>query len=116
MAEWPPTLEAFKADRKVTDDRDDVPLAADLAAAIAYVERVRGSDFNFSGDEESGVPEPTDDLVRGTLMYAARLFQRRKSPDGVVFQGDLGTGTVPGFDSDIEKLLGVGRFAPIRFA
>ena len=110
MQPWPPDLPTFKADMRIADadERDDALLAADLAAAIAYVERVR-SDVDFT--------EPVgDDLFKGTLMEAARLFQRRKSPDGVVNLGQLGTGRVPGWDADLEKLLGVGRFAPMRFA
>lgn len=120
MATWPPTLADLKTDlinQDPDDDRDDAKLDLDLSAAVAFVERVRGEDFNLTGESDSELPEATDDLVLGTLRMAGRWGNRRRSPDGLVSLGaDLGSGRIPSFDPDIERLLGVGRYAPMRFA
>jgi hypothetical protein len=114
--DWPPTLELLKTDRGITDSRDDAKLTLDLDAAVSYVERVRGSDFNLSGDPLSEKPEPSADLVLGTVRLAYRFFQRRQSPDGMITMGEFGAARVASFDPDVERMLGIGRFAPARFA
>lgn len=120
MTTWPPELSDLKSDMantNVIDDRNDAKLTLDLDAAIAYVERVRGADINFAAVVDSTLPDPTDDLFLGTLRLAVRYGHRRKSPDGLVsFGNDLGSGRVPSWDSDIEQLLGVGHYAPLRFS
>lgn len=112
---WPPQLSALKERLKITDTRDDVILARDLAAAVAYVERELAGDFDFAGGEvdEDGdpLPLPTPDVHEGAVRYAMRLHSRTRSPDGLVIDaGELGSARVPSIDADIERLLGVGRF------
>lgn len=108
---WPPTLGDLKAELKTPapDDRDDVALAAELAAAVAYVEQARAGDFNFLADPESLLPAPGPDLELGTLRLAVRWHDRRRSPDGLVDGGEFGTARVPTLDVDLERLLGIGR-------
>jgi len=107
---WPPQLSALKERLKVTDSRDDVVLARDLAAAVAYVQRELSGDFDFSGDDDD-LPAPDADVHEGTVRYAMRLHSRTRSPDGLVIDGgELGSARVPTVDADIERLLGVGRF------
>lgn len=118
---WPPTLDELKTDMKhkpVTpvDPNEDERLEQVLDAAVAYVERVRGSSFNFAADPDSLLPDPTTDLWLGTMRLAGRWHTRRRSPDALVDMGELGGARVPGFDPDIERLLGIGRFAGPVFA
>lgn len=111
---WPPTLADFKTDLGLDPDvelSEDAKLSTDLAGAVAYVQRVRPS-LNFAGDpfctdEDEQI---TDDIWQGTLAYARRLHERRKTQDGVVNMGDMGIGRIPSTDPDIERQLGIGRF------
>lgn len=109
---WPPTLDELKNDKDIAtgDDLDDEALTRRLNAAVAFVERARPR-FNYIDDPTSTLPEPTADLVLGTLMLASRLYTRRNSPDGLVMMADIGSGRVPSFDPDIERLLRIGRHA-----
>ena len=111
---WPPQLQDLKTDLGVPDNRDDVTLAEDLDAAVATVERELWGDFNFDGTmvDEAGLPLPIPppDVVLGTLRLAGRWHNRRRSPDGVIDMGELGTARIPSFDPDIERMLGVGRY------
>lgn len=123
---WPPTLDELKLDMKIelTDTDDDDDLTTVLDAAVAFVERVRPA-FNYTDSPEFvtdadgllvDVPTPTSDLVLGTLRLAVRWHTRRRSPDGLIDMGELGAGRVPSFDPDIDRLLGIGRFAGPVFA
>lgn len=113
---WPPLLAELKLDAGISDTRDDDKLAVVLAASVAFVERVRGTSFNFDGDLGSALPAPTDDLVLGTLRLAIRWHNRRRSPDALVDMAELGAARVPSFDTDIDRLLGIGRFRGPVFA
>jgi len=67
------------------------------------------------------LPDPTGPwpapVVQGALMMAARFFTRRRSPTGVATYTDTG-GPVftPRWDPDVEKMLGIGKWAPPGFA
>lgn len=115
--DWPPTLTEVRLDRGLgdTETREDEQLQQALDAAVAFVERVR-PDFNYTEDPLSEAPAPAADLVLGTVRLAGRWHDRRRAPDGQIAMGDLGTSTVPSVDPDISRLLGIGRFAPPRFA
>jgi hypothetical protein len=107
--QWPPQLADVKRDLSIpdTDTRDDAAIADDLAAAIAWVGERKADATGLY------VPGPdASDVALGTARLAARWFARRRSPDGTVAMGDLGTVTIPGFDSDIERLLSLGRYGP----
>lgn len=99
---WPPTLQDLKDDLGINDPRDDATLQRQLDAAIAYVTRVKGDEY--------GLFDTNADTELGTVRLAGRFYTRRRSPDGIVAMGELGTATVPALDSDIEKLLEIGRF------
>lgn len=113
---WPPDLTALKADLRSRGedpealDTDDARLQIVLDAAVAFVQRVRPQ-FNYTGDVGSVKPDPTADLILGTLRLASRWHTRRRSPDGLVEMADMGSGRVPSFDPDIERLLRIGRHA-----
>jgi len=114
--DWPPDLQVLKDDQGITDTRDDTKLDLVLDAAVAFVERVRRSSFNFTADPLSELPEPTADLVLGTVRLAYRWHTRRRSPDALVTMADLGASRIPSFDPDIDRMLGIGRFARMGFA
>ncbi|MHA6626887.1 hypothetical protein ACU61A_15740 [Pseudonocardia sichuanensis] len=109
---WPPELTYLKRDLGIEpeDTLDDDVLGDQLAAAVAFVERVRGSSFDFAGDPSSPLPAPTEDLILGTVRLAGRWHTRRRSPDGLVDMGELGSTRVAFGDIDIDRLLGIGRF------
>lgn len=116
---WPPNLTDLKADKSIedTDTRDDVSLQQNLDAAVSFVERIRPR-FNYLDDPTlyDSVPNPTPELVLGTLRLAGRWFQRKNSPDGLLALAELGNSRVPSFDTDIDRLLGIGRFGLPVFA
>jgi len=115
--EWPPALDDLKVDLKidVDDTRDDVRLQQVLAAAIAFVKRVR-PDVNFESDPLCEGPVPDDSLILGTIRLAGRWHVRRRSPDGLIDAGDMGTSRIPGVDADIARMLGIDRFRGPVFA
>lgn len=113
---WPPSLDDLKVDLDKTGETgQDAALQQVLDAAVAFVEDQRPG-FNYTADPESTDPDPTDDLFLGTLRLAGRWHTRRRSPDGLVTGGELGSSRVPAFDADIERLLGIGRYAGPVFA
>ena len=114
---WPPELAELKDDLDISadDERDDSRLDLVLDAAVEFVQRVRPS-FNYAADPDSALPAPTADLKLGTLRLAGRWHTRRRSPDALIQMGDLGASRVPSFDPDIDRLLGIGRYAGPVFA
>jgi hypothetical protein len=116
---WPPSLADLKDYVGVSDERDDVTLMVALEAAISYVEDpidgVLAGSYNFSGATtgvESLLPAPTMRIVQGTVRYASRLHNLRRSPDGTIDMGELGNARIPTNDPEIERLLGIGRWRP----
>lgn len=113
---WPPSLVDLRDDMGDRDDQDDSKdgkMSMVLDAAIAHVRDIKGWKYDLAAVEESGVvkPPPTADIILGTLRFAGRWHQRRSTPDNLATLGDAGGLVVPGFDSDIEKLLQIGRYA-----
>lgn len=109
---WPPKVNDLKDDLGIApgDTRDDARLAVQLTAAIAHVRVLRAGSFNFDDDPWISLPAPGPDLALGAVRLAGRWHTRRRSPDGLVSMGELGNSSVPSLDSDIERLLGVGRY------
>lgn len=111
---WPPQLRELKEDLGLAEDdtRDDVALGTWLAVAVAYVEDAHAGGYNFTADPLVDLPAPGRPLFAGTIRLAERWFNRRRSPDGLVDLGELGSARVPSVDPDIERLLGIGRARP----
>lgn len=113
---WPPQLDDLKAELRIdrSDTRDDERLQVVLDAAVAHVEEHRAGDFAFFGTETNSagaaLPAPDHDFHLGTVRLAVRWHTLRRSPDGLVDAGDLGTVRVPPVPADIERMLGLGRF------
>lgn len=115
---WPPDLPTLKQDmgKEADDVRNDAQLQRRLDAAVAKVEELRQGEFNFEEDPLSDLPAPNDDLMLGTLMLAKRWYERRNSPNGLISSDQFGSNRIPWSDPDIDRLLGIGRYAPARFA
>lgn len=109
---WPPYLQDLKDYVGVSDNRDDATLMTSLEAAMDYVTDVLAGSYNFTGDPLSLLPEPGPKVVQATLLYAFKLHNRRRSPDGTVDMGELGIARLPSNDPEIERLLGIGRWRP----
>lgn len=120
---WPPTLDELALDmsdrtttaEQIKAESGDV-LQLDLDAAVEFVEGVRPG-FNYANDALSDCPAPTRTIRLGTLRLARRWYDRRRSPDGLVYQGnDGGSSRIPSVDPDIERMLGIGRYHGPVFA
>jgi hypothetical protein len=108
---WPPALDALKDDLGVNDSRDDERLQRVLDAAVAFVERVHAGGYDFGTDDsDPPLPTPSSDIELGTVRLAGRWHIRRRSPDGLIQMGDLGTARVTSYDVDIDRLLRIGRY------
>lgn len=130
---WPPTLDDLKEDLDIplSDTRQDALLTKQLAAAMGFVRRVHAGRYEFADDGSSTLivssppgyefgtdafaalsplAPPGPEMVLGTIRLAGRWFVRRRSPDGVIAMGDVGTQNIPGFDSDLERMLEMGRY------
>lgn len=122
MVEWPPTLAELKSDVSPTipadDTDDDAALTDRLSAAVTFVQRVRRD--LFEQDDDGNLIEPIaftasadqregQSIRLGTMMLAARLFARRRSPDAILWMAETGTTRLPWSDVDIARLLRIGQ-------
>lgn len=92
---------------------EDTPLLVDVTAATnqwvgdsAYVRELDPATWPVDG------PWP-DDVTQGAVMLAARLYRRRNTPGGIEALSD-GAVYVPRRDSDVDRLLHMGAWAPPR--
>lgn len=119
MAAWPPVLPDLKDDVSIesADVEDDAKLQRRLDASVSFVQRARKDAFET--DDEGTVIEPavfsakgerqSDAIVMGTLMLAARLFARRRSPEAVMWLAQSVPTRLPWVDEDINRLLKLHR-------
>jgi hypothetical protein len=110
---WPPILDDLKDDMKIVDTRDDDRLQVVLDAAIAFVQTVHDGRYDFTGDlvPLGPLPPPSSTIELGTIRLAGRWHIRRRSPDGLVQAGELGSTRVTSFDPDIDRQLKIGKYA-----
>jgi len=52
-----------------------------------------------------GWPDVPDDIAQAALLYAARVFRRKDSPDGVLGSSEWGSVRVSARDPDVEAFL-----------
>lgn len=99
----------------VSGDPADAPAGLDSArkAAAAQVERLRPDLFGVDGAGAQTFAG-TDDVIEGAVLLTARIFARRQSPAGIANYGEFGAVPVLRFDSDVERLLGLGRYGRPR--
>lgn len=109
--EGPTTAELVKAQLSIdpADDVDDDAIDRVVAAANQLVQELRiAAPFNTD-------PAPADwaagaRIVEGATLLAARLFERRNSPNGVAAFGDGGVAYVQRNDPDVAQLLRIGAY------
>lgn len=94
-----------------TDTSDDDLINAVCAMAEPYVERCRPEFVVPATDTEPAKYAPDAEAYQGAVMYAAREYRRRNSPAGVEMFGDI-TSFVTRYDTDIERALHTGAWAP----
>lgn len=112
---WPPSLDLLKLDLDLDLDEhgDDESLTVQLVAAMGFVQRTHRGRYAFGVDAFaalSPLPSPGPEMVLGTVRLAGRWWARRRSPEGLITMGELGTANIPGFDSDLERMLEMGRY------
>lgn len=107
LDEFTNELNESAPDDLAADDRERLERCFD--AAVEFVERIHRGRFNFTGSPQSTLPAPSKNLKLGTLMLARRWDTRRRSPQGLVDMGELGSTRVLSFDPDIDRLLRLGR-------
>jgi hypothetical protein len=90
------------------DTDDDDLLIRVCAMAEPYVERCRPE---FLTADVPPVYIPDAEAYQGGVMYAAREYRRRNSPAGIETFGDT-TSFVTRYDTDIERALHTGAWAP----
>jgi len=87
---------------------DDDALAAAVAAANDWVTEMRPDlTLDESGAELPSWPPRAD---QAAVQYAARLYGRRGSVQGVAAFQDVGDTLLPALDPDIRALLELGNF------
>lgn len=116
LEQWPPVLADLKLDASIdpADTRDDTALAQMLTASVGFVQRRHRGRYDFGLGEigDDVLPAPDPDMVLGAVRLAMRWHTRRRSPDALVSMGELGSGRVPSFDPDIDRMLRIGRYSP----
>jgi hypothetical protein len=93
------------------DTTDDDVLAMVCAMAEPYVERCRPEFAIPATETDPASYAPDAEAYNGAVMYAAREFRRRNSPAGVEVFGEV-TSFVTRYDTDIERALHTGAWAP----
>lgn len=116
LTAWPPLLADLKTDAQIPldDTRDDVELEQVLLAAVTFVARVHRESYDFGA--APALPAPDATMSLGTCRLAMRWHTRRRSPDALISLGDVGASRVPSFDTDIDRMVRIGRYAPPVFA
>lgn len=90
-------------------DTDDDDLIVRVSAQTEpYVERCR-PEWLVVDEAGVGSYSPDAETYQGAVMYAARQFARRNSPQGIQMFGDAPS-FVARYDPDIDKALRTGSF------
>jgi hypothetical protein len=97
--------------RLAADDTAEDDLLADVVAATnAWV---AATAYVAELDPVTWPVEWPDDVAQGAVMLAARLYRRRNTPGGIESMADVAV-YVPRRDSDVDRLLHMGAWAPPR--
>lgn len=95
------------------DTTDDALLLRVSAQTEPYVQRCRPEFLTTTTDPDTGEEvstfEPDAEAYQGAVMYAARQYARRNSPQGVMVLGDQPS-FVARYDPDIDKALRTGSY------
>jgi hypothetical protein len=95
---------------------EPLPALAEQArlAAGALVERARPDLVWADSVTGESVELVGGDVLAGGALLTARLHARGGSPLGLASYGEFGPSGVPRFDPDVDRLLGLGRYASPR--
>lgn len=118
MSETPPTpapwLDVTDVAGWLKVDVDNPDLVALTAAVADYVETTRRDLWVIEvvdGVEVSRTYTPTPSIMLAARLAANRLWSRRDSAAGLASFGEFGATEILRYDPDLERLLGVGRYA-----
>lgn len=84
-----------------------------VEGVVAYVPTIPGLASYWVG--ETPVFTPSDDVILGAVMLAARWYSRRGSTLGTTGYPEFGSGLIMRHDPDIGRMLRLGSFAPFGF-
>lgn len=104
---WLPAAKVKAALGRQLAGGTDEDLETARTAAAAYVE-ARRADLVWLDALPGDVPA---DVWLGAVLMTNRLLARRGSPQGLAELGEFGPATVLRTDPDVERLLGIGRYA-----
>jgi hypothetical protein len=99
MATWA-SVAQLKDQLGITDTTSDAMLDQKLKAAHKQLLLI-GNPALLPGPDEL----PSEDLVEAEIIYAARLYTRKDSPEGVAGWGELGVIRIRD-DPDLRRLFG----------
>lgn len=95
------------------DTSDDALIVRVSAQTEPHVQRCRPEFLLTTPDPDTGEPvttyEPDAEAYQGAIMYAARQYARRASPQGIAMFGDAPS-FVARYDPDIDKALRTGSY------
>lgn len=109
-ADGPTTPEKVKAHLKIEDAVDDAVIGDVVLAVNEFVESLPVAQV-MNTDPAAADWSAGPSIVLGATMLAARLFERRNSPNGVAAFGDGATAYVQRNDPDVAILLRMGPYA-----
>lgn len=107
---WLPAVKVKEAMGRALVGGTDADLEAARTAAAAWVES-RRPDLVWLNATAADIPP---DVWLGAVLLTNRLLARRGSPQGVAELGEFGPAAVLRSDPDVERLLGIGRYAKPR--
>lgn len=106
---WLTDADARAACRVQAGSADEARALKARDGVAAWIEKQR-TDLVVDADTFTA----DDDIVEGAKLLVARLYARNGSPLGTVGYGEFGVAAVVKYDSDAERLLGIGRYgAPV---
>lgn len=92
----------------LSEQVDTEALAAVVPGVRAYVERKRKDLLQLVGDPPSEEFDAPADVVLGAAMLVWRLYDRRRTPAGLLGSSEDGYAGIIRDDPDIARLLGIG--------
>lgn len=92
-------------------DEDALQAAVDAANAAVLAYRPDITDTDPYGHRSGGAEWPPN-VEQAATMWAARLYGRRGSVQGVAAFQDVGVSLLPRMDPDVRVLLQLGEYQP----
>jgi hypothetical protein len=106
-----PTSDELVKDHLKIDDAVDDAAIARVVAAVNQLVRELPIAASFDTEPAAADWSAGPRIIQGATMLAARLFERRNSPNGVAAFGDGAAAYVQRNDPDVAILLRIGAYA-----